>query len=104
MNVVLSIGAHPNSAATLTDSVVGFFDDDSNGDLVLQQSERSDKPGWPTTSLVHHGMSTLALSTASQVKETYHEYRRHRSHGSATERGDIARGQQSDDAIDAIAS
>jgi hypothetical protein len=86
--VVHSIRTHPNPVAALTESVVEFLSDDSNGDLVLQQSERSDEPGWPTTSLLHHAVSTLVLSIESQVKETYYEYRRvnRRRHGSATER------------------
>jgi hypothetical protein len=63
-HVVYFIGVHPNSAATVTDLVVQFLGNDSNRDVVLQQSERSDEPGWPTTS---------------------HEYRRNRRrHDSAT--------------------
>lgn len=81
-DVIRSIGAYPNSVGVLADTVVGFLVNDSNRNMILQQCECNDEPGWPTTSLVHPSM--LALSVPQKAHEAYHEYRCSRSrHGSA---------------------
>ena len=74
-HVVQSIGTYPQPVAALADVVVGFLVDDSNRDVILYQCERSDEPGWPTTSLVPHRASELVLSIPPKARETDHEYR-----------------------------
>ena len=60
-DVIHSIGAYPNPVGALANAVVEFLVDDSKRNMILQQCERNDEPGWPTTSLVHNA-PMLALS------------------------------------------
>ena len=71
---VRSTSAYPNAIAALADTVMRFFVDDSNWNIVLQQCKGSNEPRWATAGL------KAPVSTVNRVTSQRDEPRARAQH------------------------